>query len=80
MATLGGGVFYTSQQNAEEPLFLVPRHYPLSDASRARYIFINRNNIMMIATANGLLVTQLGADPLELKFGFTNANPTEEKA
>lgn len=80
VATLGGGVFYTSQQNAEEPLFLVPRHYPLSDASRARYIFINRNNIMMIATANGLLVTQLGADPLELKFRLHQREPDRRES
>lgn len=59
VATLGGGVYYTGEPQAERPVFMMPRHYPKKSCPRARFFYVTQDDILLIATSNGLLTTRL---------------------
>lgn len=66
-ATLGGGVCYTDNPQAEQPHFTALPNYP-KEASRARYLYINKDDILLVATSNGLLVSQLMPKAEQMEF------------
>ena len=68
VASLGGGIFYTSQQKTDKPLFLIPKHYPKDSNARCRYLFFTQNDIMMVATGNGLVVAKMERDADKMHF------------
>lgn len=68
VATLGGGIFYTPTPYAEKLHFITPRHYPMEAAQRARYIHITKNNIMLVATSGGLLVSKIASKVDDMRF------------
>ena len=68
VATLDGGVWFTDEPKAEQPVFKSPRHYPKEQCPRARYLFIGKDDVMMIATSQGLLTTRLLPNADEMRF------------
>lgn len=68
VATLGGGIFYTADPEAEQPHFHAPKHYPADAALRARYIHITKDNIMLVATSGGLLISKIEPKPQDMRF------------
>lgn len=68
VATLGGGIFYTSEPHAAQPVFRSPRHYPKDSAPRARYFYVDPDDVMMIATGSGLVTTRLLSHTDEMQF------------
>ena len=59
VATLGGGIFYSTEPLAAQPAFKTPRQYPKDNCPRARFFYLAKDDIMLIATSNGLLTTRL---------------------
>lgn len=59
IATLGGGIYYTNNPNDIHPSFAAPSHYPQETGRRARYMLITDNNLLLVATSGGLLISQL---------------------
>lgn len=80
VASLGGGIFYTSQQKTEKPLFLIPRHYPKDSNARCRYLFFTKNDIMMVATGNGLVVTKMERDADKMHFQCHQREPARKNS
>ena len=68
VATLGGGICYTRQPNANNPHFSVPRHYPKDTGLRARYFLITHDGIMLVATSSGLMVSRLMSEADNMHF------------
>ena len=79
VATLGGGIYYTDEPEAEKPVFKTPHQYPKDCCPRARFIYIGKDDIMMIATSSGLLTTQLlpKADDMQFVLHQREANRKE---
>ena len=79
VATLGGGIYYTDEPEAEKPVFKTPRQYPKDSCPRARFIYIGKDDIMMIATSSGLLTTLLlpKADDMQFVLHQREANRKE---
>lgn len=67
VASLGGGIFYTTQQKTEKPHFTVPKQYP-KGYERARYLFFTKDDVMMVATGNGLVVSKMERDADKMHF------------
>jgi AraC-like DNA-binding protein/streptogramin lyase len=78
VATLDGGLGYLSGAKSQGPSgktawhsggrFQVPKHYPKEKCTRARYLYINDDDILFVATSNGLMVSQLRQDADEMHF------------
>lgn len=59
VATLGGGLFYTEMKDGNRAMrFTMPRQYPKDACPRARYIYF-ADDVMLVATSNGLLTAPL---------------------
>lgn len=60
VATLGGGLCYTAEPQADVPRFSVPKGYPKEVCQRVRYLqFTADDRILMAATTEGLVIAQL---------------------
>ena len=60
VATLGGGLCYTDEPQADAPRFRVPRGYPKQVCQRVRYLqFTPDGRILLAATTDGLVVARL---------------------
>ena len=68
IATMRGGLFYTSDYRTVEPHFLAPQQYPKDYAQRVRYLYITRNGLLIAAATDGLLVAQLEKDVKNMRF------------
>lgn len=68
VAMLGGGLCYTGQPDAENPCFVVPKQYPKDTGQRVRYIHFTKKDIMLAATAGGLLVAGLNQNADKMLF------------
>lgn len=68
VATLDGGILCINNPQADNPLFTVPRHYPKEAGQRARYLLITADDILLTATSNGLLVSQLKPQTDDMHF------------
>lgn len=80
VATLGGGVCYTNNPMVEQPVFSIPSKYPLKEASRARYLYINKEGILLMATSSGLLVSRLREDADSMTFVLHRREPEDKKS
>ena len=70
VATLDGGIYYSPDPHADQPAFKIPRHYPKESCPRARYLYVGADDVMMIATSNGLLATRLLKNADEMQFAL----------
>lgn len=65
IATLGGGVCCVENPRAERPVVVKPfsglRNYPHTLAKKVRMIHLTKDNVMLCATTDGLLVAKLVA-------------------
>ena len=68
VATLGGGIFYFSQSKTENPHFIVPKQYPKDAGQRARYIYITKDDVMLVATGDGLMVAKIEQNAENMRF------------
>ena len=63
IATLGGGVCCVENPKARQPRIIKPfsgmRYYPRKTAQKVRKLFITKNDVMLAASTDGLLVCQL---------------------
>ena len=79
VATLGEGVFVMPQPQSDQPRLVLPKHYP-QEASRARYLFINKGHVLLIATSTGLLVSRLQQDIDEMRFLLHQRQPDQAES
>lgn len=75
LATLGGGLLYSSAPLADKPSFQAPRLYPKDFAQRVRYLYISADSTMLAATTDGLVVTGLEADADAMVFHLHQREP-----
>lgn len=68
VATLGGGLCYTENPQADNPQFVIPRNYQKDSPQRVRYLHITRNGLLLGATTEGLLVSRLEQDADRMVF------------
>ena len=80
VATLGGGVFYTTHPSAEKPHFVEPRNYPKKEGARARYFFFTKDDELLIATGNGLMVGKMERDAEKIQFRCHQREPERKKS
>lgn len=75
VATLGGGLCYTTEPDADSPRFIVPKGYPVDAAPRARYLLFTSRDYLLAATSSGLLVARLTADAEAMQFRLHQREP-----
>ena len=80
VASLGGGVFMTERPQEAQPVFKAPRNYPKKTCLRARYMLLTRDNILLVATGNGLLVSQMEADVDDMSFLLHQREPERKQS
>ena len=69
LATLGGGVCYTIQQQAAHPRFVVPKGYPGDSGQRVHFLrLVRQGSMLMAATTDGLIVARLEKDADRMTF------------
>ena len=68
IATMRGGLFYTSDYRTEEPRFLTPQQYPKDYGQRVRYLHITTKGVLIAAATDGLLVAKLEKDVKNMPF------------
>ena len=68
VATLGGGICYTDNPNAEKPQFSVPKQFPKEIGQRVRSLHFTKDDILLAATDNGLWVARLDKDADKMLF------------
>lgn len=80
VATLGGGISYTTAPQAEKPHFTTPRHYPKEYGQRARYLFLTKDDILMIATGDGLMVAKMEKNAENMRFQRHQREPDRQNS
>jgi len=75
VATLGGGLCYTAQPKADKPQFAVPAGYPKDRGQRVRFVLISRNEMLLAATTDGLMVAQIAAEADDMQFRCHGREP-----
>jgi len=80
LATLGGGISCTTQPNSETPHFIVPKHYPKDAGQRARYLFLTKDDILMVATGDGLFVARLEGNADNMRFHQHQREPERQNS
>lgn len=80
VATLGGGIFYFSPSKTENPHFIVPNQYPKDAGQRARYIFITKDDIMLVATGDGLMVAKMEQNAENIRFQRHQREPDRQNS
>lgn len=69
LATLGGGLCYTTQQQAAHPRFIVPKDYPGDSGQRVHFLRLARQgSILMAASTDGLIIARLEKDADRMTF------------
>ena len=68
VATLDGGILCSDCPNDEKPRFFVPRQFPKELCQRVRYICLTKDDIMLVATGNGLCVAHLEREADQMCF------------
>ena len=68
VATLGGGLCYTNNPQAEKPSFMVPRQFPKDKGQRVRYLYFTKGDVMLAASGSGLWVARLEKDASKMQF------------
>ena len=67
VAALDGGIAVSTNPMAAEPTFAIPRNYP-KDVVRARYLYIDNGQTLLVATSSGLLTAPLERQYDSMKF------------
>lgn len=67
VAALDGGIAVSTNPMAAEPTFAIPRNYP-KDVVRARYLYIDKGQTLLVATSSGLLTAPLERQCENMKF------------
>lgn len=80
VATLGGGIFYTNNPQADQPQFTVPRNYPKETGQRARYLLTTGDDLLLVATSNGLMVSQLKPQADHMHFRLHQREPNRKES
>ena len=80
VATLGGGISYTTAPQAENPHFTTPRHYPKAYGQRARYLFLTHDDILLVATGDGLLAAKLENNAENMRFQRHQREPDRQES
>lgn len=80
VATLGGGISYTTAPQAEKPHFNTPRHYPKAYGQRARYLFLTHDDILLVATGDGLLAAKLENNAENMRFQRHQREPDRQES
>ena len=80
VATLGGGIFYTTQPKAENPHFIVPRNFPKDAGQRARYFLMTKDDVMMVATGDGLFVAKMEQNIENMRFQRHQREPNRQSS
>ena len=80
VATLGGGISYTTAPQAEKPHFTTPRHYPKAYGQRARYLFLTHDDILLVATGDGLLAAKLENNAENMRFQRHQREPDRQES
>ncbi len=80
VAMLGGGVCYTDHPRDAVPRFFIPANYPVDQCPRARYIYITKDDVMLVATSTGLLVAQLTRQPNDMHFLLHQREPQRKES
>lgn len=81
VATMGGGLCYTLQPEADSPIFQVPRHYPKTEVQRVRHLhFTADGNILMAAATDGLLVAGMERDAGQMRFRLHRREPSRAES
>ena len=75
VATLGGGLCYTTEPQADVPHFRAPAHYPVDKAQSVRYLKITSGGHLLAATTEGLVVAQLEKDADKMTFRLHQREP-----
>lgn len=75
VATLGGGVYYTDQPQAEQPCFVMPKQYPKERCPRARFLCVTDDDVLLVATSNGLLAAPLKQHADDMSFTLHQREP-----
>ena len=80
VATLGGGISYTTTPQAEKPHFTTPRHYPKAYGQRARYLFLTHDDILLVATGDGLMVAKMEKNAENMRFQRHQREPDRQNS
>ena len=75
VATLGGGLCYTTEPQADVPHFIAPAHYPADKAQRVRYLKITSDGYLLAATTEGLMAARLEQDADKMTFCLHQREP-----
>ncbi len=67
VAALDGGIAVSTDPTAAEPVFTIPRNYPRY-VTRARYLYIDKGQTLLVATSSGLLTAPLERQCDKMKF------------
>jgi AraC-like DNA-binding protein len=69
VATLGGGLCYTVQPQADNPRFTVPQGFPQEGTQRLRYLHLTAGgNILMATATDGLIVAKVEQNAEKMRF------------
>ena len=69
IATLGGGLCYTSEPGAETPRFRVPKGYPADSGQRLHFLHLTRQgSVLMVAATDGLFMAAVEKDADNMHF------------
>jgi AraC-like DNA-binding protein/ligand-binding sensor domain-containing protein len=68
VATLGGGICYTNNPQAEKPTFMVPRQFSKDKGQRVRYLHFTKGDVMLAASGSGLWVARQEKDADKMRF------------
>lgn len=68
VATLGGGLCYTTRPQDNNPRFTTPKNYPHDVAQRVRYLHITKEGVLTAATTDGLVTSQLERNAEDMLF------------
>ena len=67
VAALDGGICCSAAPMAADPYFTIPKNYP-KEAPRARYLYINKGQTLLVATSSGLIAAQMESNADKMTF------------
>lgn len=80
VATLGGGLCYTTEPQSSAPRFHTPARYPTDKGQRLRFLKTTGNGLLLAATTEGLMETRLEADASKMTFQLHQREPNRAQS
>lgn len=68
VATLGGGICYTTEIHSPQPHFITPQGYPKGAAQCVRYLHITPGRLLVAASTEGLVVAKIEKNVENMRF------------